>query len=247
MKVILPSAGYATRMYPLTLDKPKALLQVGEKAIIDYIVESVCKINEVDEIIVVTNAKFYDKFLEWSKSFDCKIRVKVLNDGTNNSEERLGAVGDINFVLEKEKIDDDFIVVNSDNLFTFDLLKMYENFKKNGNNIVSIYDVGDLNVARRMGNPRIDENNKIIYFKEKNQSTVSTLCSIGIYFFKREIILMIKKYLIEGNSGDRPGDFLEWLYKERDIYGHLFDSNLYEWFDIGDIETYEKVREKWNN
>ena len=247
MKVILPSAGYATRMYPLTLDKPKALLEVNGKPIIEYIIDKVCLIDEVDRIFVVTNDKFYEKFLEWSRVFSCNVSLRVLNDGTKSNDKRLGTIGDVNFVLEREEIDDDFIVINSDNLFSFNLVKMYEDFRSRGANVVSIYDVGNLEIARRMGALRVDDNRKIIFFKEKDPNVQSSLCSIGIYFFAGYVSKLIKRYLDDGNFGDRPGDFIEWLYKRREVYGHIFDPGNNKWFDIGSLESYEEAKRVWKD
>lgn len=247
MKAILPSAGYATRMHPLTLDKPKALLEVSGKPIIEYIIEKIFLISDVNEIIIVANNRFFNKFSSWSRNFKCRLPIKVINDGTRSNEERLGSIGDVYFALEKEKFDEDFLVINSDNLFSFDLAKIYENFILKKSCVISMFDVGSLEIARRMGNPRVDENNKIIFFKEKDKDAVSTLCSIGIYFFNRSVINLVKKYLDEGNSADRSGDFIEWLYKRMDVYGHIFSSADDKWFDIGSLESYEEAKRVWGN
>ncbi len=247
MKAILPSAGYATRMWPLTEDKPKALLEVNGKPIIEYIIEKVCLIDDIDEIIIVTNDKFYGNFLRWNESFRCEVLIKILNDGTKSNEERLGSLGDVNYVLEKKKINEDFLIINSDNLFSFDLLKMHEYFKLRGAPVVSVYNVGSLETAGRMGSLRFDDDNRVIFFKEKDANVQSSLCSIGIYFFTRETIDLIRKYLEEGNSADRTGDFIEWLYRRKDIYGYVFDSADDKWFDIGDLKSYEEARRVWRD
>ncbi len=245
MKAILLAAGYATRMYPLTQHRPKALLEVKGKPIIEYIFERVCLIQDVDEIIVVTNDKFYKEFLEWSKNFQCGVFIDILNDGTVSNDDRLGSLGDVHYALGKKKVHDDFLVIHSDNLFSFDLVAMYQNFKLNRAPIISLYDVGSLEIARRMGNPRIDGGGKIIYFKEKDPFVRSSLCTVGIYFLTQDVIGLLKKYLDEGNSPDRSGDFIAWLYKQRDIYGHVFDGERDRWFDIGSLESYEEAERVW--
>ena len=129
MKCILLAAGYATRLYPLTKDKPKALLKLGEKTILDIVVDKIEKIKEIDEIYIVTNHKFYKNFLEWAKEYKGEQRVTVLDDFTTDNANRLGAIGDIDFVLRNAQIDDDIFVLASDNAFTFLLNDMVDLFK----------------------------------------------------------------------------------------------------------------------
>ncbi|MEK6855034.1 MAG: nucleotidyltransferase family protein [Nanoarchaeota archaeon] len=242
MKAILLSAGYATRLYPLTLDKPKALLDVNGRPVIEHIVDKISKIENVDEIIIVTNNKFYDNFAEWKMACECKKPLFIINDNTNNNEERLGAIGDINFAIEERKIDDDAIIVNSDNLFSFNLNEIYEYFILNSDTI-GMFDVGSLDIARKMGNPLLDKENRIVLFKEKDQDTKSSLCSVGIYLFSRSTMKLFYKYLSEGNSPDKSGEFVEWLYKRNPVYGYVFDNKREYWFDIGSKEDYNNACE----
>ncbi len=242
MKAILPAAGYATRMYPLTFDTPKALLPVNGKPIIEYILEKIVTIKEIDEIFIVTNNIFYKRFEIWHKNLRLENKIIVINDNTNSNEERLGTIGDIVLVLDREKIDEDFLVINADNLFSFDLVEMYRYFNENSS-CIALFDVGDLEIARRMGNPVMDSNNRIIFFKEKDQNTKSSLCSVGIYFFERAVIGMMGEYLLSGNSPDRSGDFIEWLYTKVDVYCCVFDNKKNFWFDVGSKDSYEKACE----
>jgi len=243
MKAIIPAAGYATRMYPLTLDKPKALLPVNERPVIEYVIDKLLKIKEIDEIIVVTNDKFFDSFLNWSKNFKINRKLRVLNDGTSSNETRLGTIGDIKFVINTLGIKDELVVVNSDNLFSFDLFSMYEDFKRREKTLIAVYDVGNLEIAIQMGNPKLDIDNRVIDFKEKDKNTESTLCSIGIYFFPENAGDLIESYLIGGNSPDTSGHFIEWLYKNRDIYGYVFGNDRDYWYDIGSLDAYNEANE----
>ncbi|MDO8459630.1 MAG: nucleotidyltransferase family protein [Nanoarchaeota archaeon] len=240
MKAILPAAGYATRLYPLTLDIPKALLLINGKPLIEYIIEKILKLEDINEIIIVTNDRFYHSFVKWGSSFKSTVPIKIINDKTKNNEERLGTVGDIDFVLKKEKITEDIVIINSDNLFSFDLKEIYDYFKEK-RNVVGLFDVGHLDISRKMGNPVMDKYNRITYFKEKDKNTNSTVCAIGIYFFSSESISLIDDYLCAGNSPDRSGDFIEWFYNKLDIYGYIFDNSGDYWFDIGSKEDYDKA------
>lgn len=241
MKAIIPAAGYATRLHPLTIDKPKALLEIRGRPVINYIIEKIVQIDEINEIIIVTNNKFYDKFLKWNEKFNKKLPLTILNDETNTNEERLGTMGDIYFAIKQNLVNDDILIINSDNLFSFNLIKSYNNFKIKNNTLIGLYDVREKDIARKFGNVKLGKRNKIIFFKEKDPNPASTLCSIGIYFFPKEITYLIKSYLEEGNSPDRSGDFIEWLYRKEEVYGYLFD-NKERWIDIGSVQEYNKAQ-----
>ncbi|MAG21811.1 MAG: hypothetical protein CL943_00705 [Candidatus Diapherotrites archaeon] len=242
MKAIIPAAGYATRMYPLTKDKAKPLLEVKGKKMVEHVIGKISEISDVNEIFVVTNAKFYDQFVEWSKGFESKIPIKILNDGTTSNEDRLGSMGDINFVIESEKIEEEIIIVNSDNLFTFELTDLTEFFKEKGTPVIGLYDTRSIEEAKKMGNPEIDDSNRVVGFVEKPPEPKSTLCSVGIYAYTKEGVAMIKQYLDEGNPPDKTGDFVDWLYQRTPVYGFVFDKPEDKWFDIGSLETYEEAK-----
>ena len=245
MKAIVPAAGYATRMYPLTKDKPKGLLLVAGKPMIEHVVERILGIGAVDEIFVVTNEKFFQQFSDWSRGFECRVPVKVLNDKTSSNDDRLGSMGDIQFTVESEGIDDDVIIVNSDNLFTFGLSKIFDLFAGKGKPVIGMYDCGDLEQAKKMGAPEVDETGRVVGFVEKPPEPKSTVCSIGIYLYPRQTVPLLKKYLDGGNSPDKTGEFVAWLYKNEEVYGFVFGSADGKWFDIGSIEMYEKVKDSF--
>src|SRR3989344_417339 len=238
MKAILPAAGFGTRLYPLTIDKPKALIEVNDKPIIEYILEKIENI--VDEVFIVTNNKFFNDFNKWFKKLNYSKPIKLLNDNTNTNDERLGSLGDINFVIEKEKINDDILIINTDNLFTFDIKEMHNEFLKRKESVISLYDVGSLEIAKMMGSADI-ENKKVVYFKEKPENPKTSLSSIGIYMYTRDICKMFKEYL-RNNSPDKTGEFLEWLYLRKNVYTYEFKG---KWFDIGTLESLNKAKEEF--
>ncbi len=238
MKVIVPVAGYATRLYPLTVDRPKALLEVGGKLVLDHVVEKVSKLKDVDEVIVVSNNKFYHLFEAWARLANFGIKVSVLDDGTNSEDDRLGAVGDIVFALRKKKVDEDTLIVLGDNLFSFDL----KEFLKENRITIGLFDVGDVEIARKMGTPTLGESNKIVKFVEKDSTTDSSLCSTGLYAFAREDLKWFYEYVDSGENPDKIGDFVSWLCLRSDVYGYIFPKEDY-WFDIGSIEALKEAND----
>ena len=224
-------------MYPLTENKAKPLLPIGGRPILDHIIEKIP--SGLGEIIVVSNDKFYKDFLDWSMKYENKI--KVLNDGSTSNETRLGGIGDLWLAIEKEKIDDDILLILGDNIFDFDLKKIVDFFGKMKKDVVVLHDVKDLEEAKKFGVVSI-KNNKIISFEEKPQNPKSTLISTGIYIFSKDTVKKIKEYLEEGNSNDGPGYLIHYLIKTQDVYALLLDGF---WYDIGSKETYEKINRSW--
>ncbi len=236
MKTLILAAGYATRLYPLTKHWPKPLLVVKEKPIINYIIEKVDILDKNNEIIVITNEKFFDQFSYWAEKTQIKTKLTVISDKTSSAEDRLGAIGDINFALNKQSIDDDLLVIGGDNLFAFDLNAFIKTIRQEKlAAAVGLYDIKDPAMVRHYGVVSIDNKNKIIDFQEKPDKSTSTLISMCIYYFAKENIKLIKKYINSKDSHDTSGDYIKWLSKELDVCGYTFDGT---WYDIGDIITF---------
>lgn len=242
MKAVILCAGYATRLYPLTLNKPKPLLEIAEKPMIEHILFKVEKIEDVDEIFVVTNNKFYNNFIEWLKNYNSNKKIRIINDETKSNEERLGAIGDIDFVIEKENISDDLLVIAGDNLFEFDMKKLNKFFKQKKASVVALYDVKDKELAKKYGIVDINENNKIINFLEKPENPPSTLASTACYIFSNYDIKELKRCIEEGKKPDNLGDFIKHLAEKKDIYGLVFSER---WFDIGSFEELKEADIAW--
>lgn len=245
MKVLLLAAGYATRLYPLTLNTPKPLLEVAGKTVMGYIFDLIEPLKEVDEVFIVTNKKFYQNFEDWKQNFQSSKKITVIDDGTTSNEARLGATGDIEFVIEKRNVKDDLLVLAGDNLFKADL-SMFTNFciSKKPSIAIGLYDIKDLMLAKNYGIVSIDKNNKIIDFKEKPANPASTLAAMCLYFFPKERLGIMKRYLGMDTAKDAPGYFLEWLYKRESVFGYVFKDK--KWFDIGDKKSLDEAEKEFS-
>ena len=240
MKSIILCAGYATRLYPVTLNKPKSLLEISGKPILSHIVGKIEKIKEADEIFIVANEKFFSHFRGWlkenKKNFSKKI--KIINDKTISNETRLGGIGDLDFAIRKEKINDDLLVILGDNLFDFDLISFSEFFKQNNGVCIGVYDLKEKEQAKNFGVLKI-KNQKLISFEEKPQNPKSTIVSTGIYLFPKKEIKTINDYMTTDKPKDGPGYFILDLLKKQEIRIFEFKGR---WFDIGTKEVYEKIK-----
>ena len=247
MKGIITAAGYASRLWPLTRDTPKPLLEVKGKPLIEHIIGKIAEIPDADAIFVVTNSKFYSLFEEWLDSVNGNYRVpiKLINDGTTSNDDRLGQVGDMLFVMDKESINDDLLVVAGDNLFNFSLLPSYSAFIAGKSRILNpLWESKSYKAARESGSVVIDEETgEFVEFMEKSPTPKSTLISLGIYFFPRDKLQMIRRYVEEKNNPDKMGFFLMWLMRHEKIAGHVYTD---KWFDIGWIEALEAARKEFN-
>jgi glucose-1-phosphate thymidylyltransferase len=245
MKAIILAAGYGTRLKEVTKNKPKALLEIARKPLIEHIINRIPK--EIREIYIVSNAKFFPQFSDWFNKFQQKHEdykdkeIILINDGTISNERRLGGLGDLALVIKHAGLDD-FLILASDNLFDFDLERIYNLFKHNMKDIVVLYDIQNREKAKLFGVLKIDSTNKIISFTEKLEQPDSILVSTGIYFFKKNTIVMLKEYLKEGNEKEEPRNFVRWLINRLGIYSYVAEG---KWYDIGSIESYEEAKAYW--
>lgn len=230
MKAVILAAGYATRLRPLTDNLPKHLLPVGGRPMLDWIVDGVSELDEVDGIHLVTNSRFTPEFEEWAEPHG----ITVHDDGTSSNEDRLGAVGDLQLVIERAGIDDEAVLVLAgDNLFDFSLADYAEwwHAKPQPASAVPLHDVGDLELAKQYGIAETDAEDRIISLVEKPDDPPSTLASTLIYFLAPEHVRLVGSYLDEGLSPDNAGSFLAWLVAREPVYGYRFEGR---WYDIGD-------------
>src|SRR3989339_1171782 len=242
MKALILCAGYATRLYPLTLNQPKQLLPIAGRPMLDYTIDKLNEIDVVDEIYMVTNEKFFRTFEQWSKCVKTKKKMVVFNDGTSSDGAKLGAIGDMRFVVDEAKIDDDLLVLAGDNLFQLDLKKFINFFKIKGANSICLKDVGSKELIKKYSEVELDKEERVISFREKPVDPKTTLAAICIYLFQKNRIGLINKYLSEGNNPDQPGRYIQWLCKADKVYGYVFND---KWYDIGDLAQYKEADEDY--
>ncbi len=238
MKAIILVAGYATRLYPLTENMPKALLELDGKPILDYIVEQVNRIEDVNEIIIVSNDKFYQHFVDWK--YENKIPIRVLNDNSTNEENRLGAIGDIYFAVKSCDIDEEIMVIAGDNYFTYQLNDYYNYFKSQDKDCICVKTIEDYEDRKRYAIALLDENSKVIDLEEKPKEPKSDLAAFATYIYKKDTVPLFKEYLDSGNNKDAPGFFVQWLYKIKPVHAYRMNGDC---FDIGTPESYREVNE----
>jgi len=222
VKALILAAGYATRLRPLTDSIPKQLLPVGGRPMVDWIVDRIAE-TSADEIHLVTNARFAADFERWAERKD----IRVHNDGTISNEDRLGAIGDIDFV----GLDDDLLAIAGDNLFDYSLADYESYWREKRGSCVAVHDVGDRELAKQYGIVDVDGDDRITNFVEKPDAPPSTLAATATYLYRRQHAALVPAYLAEGNPPDQPGNFVAWLHRREPVYAYRFAG---EWYDIGD-------------
>ena len=241
MKAIILAAGYATRMYPLTKDKPKALLPIGGRAMLDYLMDEVATIREIDAVYIITNSRFASQFTAWAEASAARyphLKLDVLDDGTDSNENRLGALGDIRFVLDRRPVDDDLLIAASDNFFTFPLKDMVDDFKAHNRDTLLGQHLGWVEDLKRFAVATLDGNARVTALVEKPQVPPTDVGIYALYLYKRGTVPLIYQYLDEGNAPDAPGHFPEWLHKRKEVGVYLFNG---ECVDIGTPQAYREV------
>jgi glucose-1-phosphate thymidylyltransferase len=271
MLCIILAAGYATRLYPLTENFPKPLLEVAGKPILDWLIDDMNKTGLIDEYIVISNHKFAPIFNEWSKVKSQKSKAKsslrpstldlspstldlgpssfvlrpssldivVLDDGTSSNATRLGAVKDIDFAIDKLKLDDDLLVMAGDNLLDFSLEGFIRYAKEKNATCVMRYYEADEARLHKTGVAEIDADGRILSMEEKPANPKSHWCIPAFYYYTREDARLIKKGIASGCGIDAPGSFIAWLSTQTPVYTYEMPGKRY---DIGTLESYEQVK-----
>jgi len=241
MNVLILAAGYATRLYPLTLNKAKPLLVVGGKPIIEWVVDNLRGVPDLETIYVVTNDKFAADFQAWSELYQKRhpeFRFKIINDRSRSDDDKLGAIGDINFVVTQEKLSrSSLLIIAGDNLFT-ESLEEFVACAKGSAATVGVYDVGDAESVKKYGNVLIDDHGIITHLEEKPQNPRGTLAAIALYYYSPEVLSLLNIYLAAGNNADQPGRFVQWLHTRKPVKTFQVKG---QWLDIGSKETLENA------
>ncbi len=245
MKCILLCAGYATRLYPLTENYPKALIEIEKgKPILDYILSEVNTISEIDKIYVVSNEKYYKNFVDWKNNVKSDKEIEIINDHTTSNEDRLGAIGDIQYVIKEKNINDELLVIAGDNLFDYKLRDVIDFYNERKSATICTKRIDDVSLLKRLAVATMDNDYKIIDLTEKPEVPKSNIGVYTTYVYPKEIINHLDTYLADGNNPDAPGYLVEWLYKRQPVYSYCIDGNC---FDVGTFETLDEVRNLYNS
>jgi len=242
MKAIILAAGYGVRMYPLTENTAKPLLPISGKPLLYYILNKVIEARP-EEIIIVTNAKFYEDFVKFKKNFPCTIPITLINDLSTSNENRLGAIKDLLFACESLPEKEELLVLAADNLLEFNLKDFCTAGKKfGGEATITVRSVLSKEILRRHGVAELS-GNRVISLEEKPQEPKSTLISICCYYFPSKLKLLLQNYLAENKGADAPGNFISWLAKRGSVSAFVFKEKV---FDIGCMEDYNKIKDSYS-
>ena len=233
MKALILAAGYATRLYPITLEQPKPLLKVAGKPMIEYIAAKLDAL-PIETTYVVTNNKFFSLFEHWAERTAHKHPVTVINDQTMSNEDRLGAIGDMHYAITHGKIDDDLFVIAGDNLILFDLTRLHAFSEEKQTSVIGIIDLYNKEaIAKTYGCVEIDKDSKIISFEEKPEHPKSTYAATFIYLLKKRDVTILERCVRDGVMLDNGGGFIRYLISKTNVHAFTFTER---WFDIGTVE-----------
>lgn len=241
MKCLILAAGYATRLYPLTENFPKPLLTVGDKTILDWLVDDIDTADSVDEYVVISNHKFAHHFDAWAKTKSQK--VTVVDDGTSTNETRLGAVKDIQFAIDQLNLDDDMLVIAGDNVLDFSLTEFVAYAKKKDTSCIMRYYEPDDKKLLKCGVVTIDENDKILNMTEKSSTPATHWCCPPFYYYTKADAKLVQKGIDNGCGTDAPGSYIAWLCKQTSVHAMEMPGKR---FDVGNLESYEKIKSEYS-
>jgi glucose-1-phosphate thymidylyltransferase len=234
MKAVVLAGGYATRMWPITRNRPKMLLPLGDVTVIDVIFDDLEADDRIDEVFVSTNEAFAEEFEEYIA--DSEYEKPTLSvEETTGEEEKFGVVGALAQLIDREDVEDDLLIVAGDNLLPFDMAEFVDYFEKQGTASLAAYDVGSREKAKSYGLVELDDDERVVDFQEKPEDPKSTLVSIGCYAFPSETLPKFDDYLADDNNPDEPGWFVQWLQNEEPVHAFSFDG---AWYDIGTPASY---------
>ena len=241
MKALILAAGYATRLSPLTDSIPKMLLPLAGRPMLDYLLDRIREVEGVEEIHVVTNSRFAPTFRDWAPA-----DVTVHDDGTTSNEDRLGAIGDLAFTIERVGLEgEDLLVVAGDNLVGYSLREFVAFWRHKGGSAIAVYEVADGELLKRYGVIELDADDRVVGFEEKPARPRSNLAATAAYLYRAQDLALLARYLDEGNPPDAPGNFVAWLHTRTPVHGYRFAG---EWHDIGDarqlLEADNRLREQ---
>lgn len=242
MKTIILAAGYATRLGELTRDFPKPLLNIGEKSLLERLLDDIDQIPDINEHIIVTNHKFSTIFNSWSSNHHYKKNVLVISDGTDSNETRLGAVRDLQLAIDNRHIDDDLLVVAADNLLFFSLREFVDFAKEKQTSCIVCHKEPSIEKLRRTGVIEVDDNMRVLSMEEKPYEPKSHWAVPPFYIYLRKDLDLVRNSTFNGCGRDAPGELARYMVEHTTVYAWPMTG---ERFDIGSIDSYHEAREKF--
>lgn len=245
MKCLILAAGYATRLYPLTENFPKPLLKVGDKSILDWLVDDISSSGLVDEFVVISNHKFAAHFNDWAsdRALDPSApKITVVDDGTSTNETRLGAVVDISFAVSALGLDDDMLVIAGDNVLDFSLVRFIDYARMKGTSCIMRYYENDEKRLHKSGIVEIDQDDRVISMEEKPAQPRSHWCCPPFYFYTKEDARLVPSGIAAGCGTDAPGSYVAWLSTQVPVHAMQMPGRRY---DIGNLESYSQVCQEY--
>ncbi len=240
MKCLILAAGYATRLYPLTENFPKPLLTVGDKTILDWLVDDIDTAGLCDEYVVISNHKFAHHFEAWAATKTQKITV--VDDGTESNETRLGAVRDIQFAIDALKLDDDMLVIAGDNVLDFSLTRFVAYARDKQASAIMRYYEPRVEKLRKCGVLEIDDTDRVLHMEEKPAEPRSSWCCPPFYYYTKKDASLVAEGIAAGCGTDAPGSYVAWLSGKTPVYAMEMPGRRY---DIGNLESYEQVKKEY--
>ena len=240
MKAYLLAAGYATRMYPLTRDRPKPLLEVAGRPILAHILDRVRVLEGLSEVVLIANDRFIEPFEAFAAELDLGVPVRVLNNGSRDDDDKLGAIGDLAFALREVPVgNEDWLVAAGDNLLAFDLGVLQRAFRDGGGAPLLAVRRVPIDGPSNYNEVTLDPDGRVVGFREKPQDPQSPLAAIALYFLPPRAAALLPAYLDAGGNPDAPGHFIAWLVEQVEVRAEPLPG---DWFDIGSLEGLEHAR-----
>ncbi len=246
MNCVVLAAGYATRLYPLTENFPKPLLKVGEKTIVDWLIDDADRFGKIERFVVVSNGKFADCFYKWREDkalgkdglIPTKAPIDVLDDGSTSNETRVGAVNDVLFAIEKAKLSGDLLVLAGDNVLDFSLATFLDYFARVDGSAIMRYYEPDVNRLRKCGVLELGENDLVLSMVEKPENPKSNWCVPPFYAYRGMTAAKIRGALERGCGYDAPGSLAAWVCANEEVRAMEMPGKR---FDVGNLESYNKI------
>lgn len=236
MICLVLAAGYATRLYPLTENFPKPLLKVGEKTILNWLLDDIDQDPAVTSHVIISNHRYAGHFRQWAAQQHYRCPVTILDDGSCDNEHRLGAVADIAFAVDQLQLHDDLLIIAGDNVLDFSLREFMAFAAQKKASCVMCHEENDPQRQRRTAIITRENNGLVMSFEEKPANPKGNLAVPPFYFYTARDAARVHEAINSGCGTDAPGSFAAWLSHQTSMYAWMMPGKRY---DIGNLESYQ--------